>query len=285
MQNYELLLSDPLISLDDLMIGNRKIFQRQDQFKFSIDAVLLAHFAKCKPRASYVDLGTGTGILPLLATALGAGHVTGLECNPIMADLAKASVAYNGLEEQIRIVAADYNQCRIGRLIPKDNTAMQAAHGTEEMPSPTQTDKSEPAKDALIYIGQKPFDGVLVNPPYYDAEAGLASQSEDVALARQDGRTSLAVVAQSAKRLLKFGGSLWMVYPAGRLPHAMRVLEEEGFALKRMRLVHSFPQDSAKLVLLEAKLGGKPGLQVEPPLYIYEQPGQYTEEVASWYER
>lgn len=244
------------ITLDDLIIGGRKIYQRSDQFKFSIDAVLLAHFCKFSPKGFYLDLGTGTGVLPLLGTALGAGHMTGVEINPIMAQLARDSVAYNGLEEHISIVEANYEACRLGRFNPE---------------SP------------YVFLRHKPFDGIVVNPPYYDEGAGYRPQSQDLALALHDGHTSLDSVIASAKRLLKFGGPLWMVYLASRLPHALGCLQKHGFEAKRMRLVHSFAHSEAKLLLLEARLGAKPGLVVEEPLYIYEKENTYSKEVASWY--
>lgn len=253
--SHEQILEDPLVTLDDLIIGGRKIYQRLDQFKFSIDAVLLAHFASYKKGASYLDLGTGTGILPLLATALGADHVTGLEINPIMAGLARQSVAYNGLEESIQIIEGDY---RLGHLGPS-------------------------AKEGLLHLGSRPFAGVLVNPPYYDSQAGKKPASHDLSLALHDRETSLDMVLATAKRLVKYGGKLWMIYLASRLPHALGTMSRYGFAPKRMRLVHSYPKGQAKLVLLEGQLGAKEGLVIEDPLFIYKGPGVYTEEVAGWY--
>ncbi len=253
--SHEQILEDPLVNLDDLIIGGRKIYQRSDQFKFSIDAVLLAHFASYKKGASYLDLGTGTGILPLLATALGADHVTGLEINPSMAGLARQSVAYNGLEESIQIIEGDY---RLGHLGPS-------------------------AKEGRLHLGSQPFAGVLVNPPYYDSQAGKKPVSCDRSLALHDGETSLDMVLATAKRLVKYGGKLWMIYLASRLPHALGTMIHYGFAPKRMRLVHSYPKGQAKLVLLEGQLGAKAGLIIENPLFIYKEPGVYTEEVAGWY--
>ena len=253
--SHEQILEDPLVTLDDLIIGGRKIYQRSDQFKFSIDAVLLAHFASYKKGASYLDLGTGTGILPLLATALGADHVTGLEINPSMAGLARQSVAYNGLEESIQIIEGDY---RLGHLGPS-------------------------AKEGRLHLGPQPFAGVLVNPPYYDSQAGKKPVSYDRSLALHDGETSLDMVLATAKRLVKYGGKLWMIYLASRLPHALGTMIHYGFAPKRMRLVHSYPKGQAKLVLLEGQLGAKEGLILEDPLFIYKEPGVYTEEVAGWY--
>lgn len=254
-----------MISLDDLIIGNRKIYQRSDQFKFSIDAVLLAHFGRYKPKASYVDLGTGTGILPLLITALGAGHVTGLEINPLMAELAQKSVAYNRLEEVIQIVTGDYSLARVG--------------------SPLRGQKWQESSPAYMWISDKPFDGVLVNPPYYEAGTGKVSRSTDRALALHDGVTSLERVMETARRLVKFGGSLWMVYLSSRLPYALKTMEAYGFAPRRLRPVHSFAGKPAKLVLLEGRMGGKAELSLEAPLIIYKEPGIYTEEVSGWYER
>ena len=91
------------------------------------------------------------------------------------------------------------------------------------------------------------------------------------------------MVLATAKRLVKYGGKLWMIYLASRLPHALGTMSRYGFAPKRMRLVHSYPKGQAKLVLLEGQLGAKEGLVIEDPLFIYKEPGIYTEEVAGWY--
>ena len=94
--------------LDDLIIDDLKIYQRQDQFRFSFDAIALVHFCRFNQRHRYIDLGTGTGVLPLIGTSLGAGHITGIEINDVMANMAERSVLYNHKSNVISIVQGDY---------------------------------------------------------------------------------------------------------------------------------------------------------------------------------
>ena len=235
--------------LDDLIIDNLRIYQRDDEFRFSFDAIALVHFCRFNGRHRYVDLGTGTGVLPLVGTSLGAGHITGIEINAVTADLAQRSVAYNNKSDVVHIVQGDYRQI------------------------------------SYHQFGAKPFDGVLVNPPFFDYASGLAPCERQRQLALHDKHTSLEDVIASAKRLVKYKGRLWMVYSAPRLDYALQVLRNYNFSVKRMRMVHGMVDKPAKIVLIEAISGGQPGMIVEPPLIIYVKPQVYTKEVSQWYER
>ena len=218
--------------LDDLIIDDLKIYQRQDQFRFSFDAIALVHFCRFNQRHRYIDLGTGTGVLPLIGTSLGAGHITGVEINDVMANMAERSVLYNHKSNVISIVQGDYRTMNYQQ------------------------------------FGSKPFDGVLVNPPYFDHRRGEVPD-----------------VCTAASRLIKNKGRLWMVYSAPRLSELIHALTAVGFAVKRIRMVHGMIHKPAKIVLIEAIKGGEQGLIVEPPLIVYSQPNVYTEEVSRWYER
>lgn len=236
----------PLERLDDLIIGGMKLWQRTDQFRFSIDAVILSHFVTVKKGRHYGDLGTGTGVIPLVLAARGAEHITGFELNPVTAQLAVRNVMLNGQDKTITIVEADY--CRL---------------------------------PMAEYNGR--FDGLIVNPPYFEVNTGAAPQSEGRELALHEAHTTIEDVCGAAARLLKFKGHLWMIYRAERLTDALVALRSSKLEPKRMRMVHSTVGKPAKLVLIEATNGGRSGLNVEAPLYIYEQPDQYSEEVLSWY--
>lgn len=237
--------------LDDIIIGGMKLYQRSDQFCFSIDSIMLVHFCRFKHKHAYVELGSGTGILPLVGTALGAGHITGIEINPITADLSRRSVAYNHKEDVVTIVEGDYRTMRWQE----------------------------------VRTGSTPFDGVIINPPYFGENTGTVSASEDVATALHEGTTVLDEIIATARQFVRFGGLLWMVYTAPRVAYALDILAKYNFACKRLRFVHSFVDGPARLVLIEAMHGGKAGTIVEAPLIIYESPNVYTKEVAHWYER
>lgn len=233
--------------LDDLIIGGLKIWQRTDQFRFSIDAIMLAHFVAIKNKQNYADLGCGTGVMPLILAAKGVKNIVGFELNKVVADLAIKSVKYNNLNEIIKIENIDY--C-----------------------------------EAYKEYGGK-FQNILVNPPYFDIVSGKDSNDADISMALHESKTTLNDVACAAKRLLRFGGLLYMVYTTPRLVYALETLRKNNIEPKRLRFVHSLPKSESKLVLIEAKLGGKPQLKVEAPLYIYKEQNIYSDEVQKWYER
>lgn len=233
--------------LDDLIIGGLKIWQRTDQFRFSIDAIILANFAAIKPQQKYADLGCGTGVMPLVLAAKGVKNIIGFECNEIVADLAKKSVEYNNLEDTITIEKMNY------------------------------------CEGYAKYQGA--FDNIVANPPYFDTVSGKDNKSADISLALHETTTSLDDMACAAKRMLRFGGVLYMIYTTPRLPYALEILRKHKLEPKRIRFVHSNYESESKLVLIEAKMGAKPQLKVEAPLYIYKDKNIYSDEVQSWYER
>lgn len=238
----------PQERLDDLLIDNMKLWQRTDQFCFAIDAVILAHFPKFHEKRFYADLGTGTGVIPLLMTTRGAKQITAIEVNPLMAELAARNVRLNNKEAYIEVVEADY--CQLG---------------------------------GSSWVGR--FDGVVINPPYFNAHQGMPPDTIDVSLARHEMDYTLGDIAQSAARLVKYRGQVWWIYGADRLVDLLVALRAAKLEPKRIRFVHSFPNTKAKLVLVESTKGGQVGMLTEAPLYIYEQPNVYSEEVRSWYER
>ena len=238
-----------LEQLDDLIIDDLKIYQRRDQFRFSFDAIALVHFCRFNGHYRYIDLGTGTGVLPLIGTSLGAGHMTGVEINDVMANLAQRSVTYNHKSDVISIVQGDYRTM------------------------------------SYHQFGPKPFDGVLVNPPYFDHHGGKVPGDSNLCLALHDMCTIIDDVCKSASRLVKYKGYLWMVYSAPRLSELMASLASTDFIIKRLRFIHGMIGKPAKIVLVEAIKGGKSSLIVEPPLVVYKKPNVYTEEVSRWYER
>lgn len=236
--------------LDDICIDGMKVWQRTDQFCFSIDAVLLAHFVLWHNKRRYADLGTGTGIISLVASALGAGHVTAIEQNSIMAELAERNVAMNQRQSFIDVVRGDYLS------LSKQNKSWQGY-----------------------------FDGVVVNPPYFALGQGKVSQESGPKEARHEVTMTLIDLVAAIRRLVKYRGRAWLIYKADRLVELMVALRQVGLEPKRLRMVHSRLGEPAQLVLLEALKGGSVSLQVEPPLYIYEGSTAYSEEVRHWYGR
>lgn len=232
--------------LDDLVRDGMRIIQRRDQFCFSVDSVLLAHFVSIKKRDKIVDLGTGTGVIPLLLSAFGANDITAVEKNPVMADIAMRNVRGNGKEDVISVVSADYLRVR---------------------------DFFSPAS----------FTSVVVNPPYRSVGTGRMSEKEDVAAATHETTASLSDVFCAASYLCAYGGRLTMVHRADRLGDLIAEGRAHRFEIKRIRFVHSHEGENANRVLAEWRLGGKADVKVLPPLVVHRPDGSYTEEMLSIY--
>ena len=233
--------------IDDLQRNHLQIIQNPEKFCFGMDAVLLSGFAKIKDGAKVLDMGTGTGIIPILLEAKPeAKHLTGLEIQEESADMARRSVSLNHLEEKIDIVTGDI-------------------------------------KEAGKLFGPASFEVVTCNPPYMIGEHGLVSENTPKAIARHEILCTLEdVVAQSAK-VLKTGGTLYMVHRPFRLAEIISTMINYKLEPKRMQLVYPFVDKEPNMVLLEAVKGGKSRMSVEKPLIVYKEPGVYTDEIYDVY--
>lgn len=233
--------------LDDLLINNFKIIQHENEFCFSLDAILLGHFATVRPGAAAVDLGAGTGVLGLLLISRGAGRVTGIEINAYMAEMAGRSACLNGLEGRLEIIRADVRQ--IAGLLPD---------GRAEL--------------------------VVANPPYRTVSRGFVSPNDRVALARHEVAGDLKDFVTAARYLVKYRGRFAMVHLPERMPEILRVMAEAGLEPKRLQLVYPSVGRKPKFLLVEGVRGGKPGLDVLPPLFVYGPDGRYSEEILTNYQ-
>ena len=228
--------------LDDLQCQGLKIIQRRDAFRFGTDSVLLADFAAPRKRDVAVDLGCGTGAIALLM----AGHQPNLRVDAVelqieIADMAKRSVALNGLEARVRVHCLDM-------------------------------------REAWRALGAGKFSLAVCNPPYSRSGAALESQNEAKRIARHEGDLTPADLAKSAAMLLKNGGRFCAVYPAPRAYELMRAMDGAGIAPKRVRTVHGVAGRAPKFVLLEGVKGGGEGLHWLTPLVLRNEDGTFTEE-------
>ncbi|MCI5849130.1 MAG: tRNA1(Val) (adenine(37)-N6)-methyltransferase [Lachnospiraceae bacterium] len=229
--------------IDDLQINGRRIIQSPDRFCFGMDAVLLSGFAKVKKGESVLDLGTGTGILPILLDAkTEGGHFTGLEIQPESADMARRSVILNNRQDKIDIVTGDI-------------------------------------KNALNIFGAASFDVIVTNPPYMNQNHGITNPESPKAIARHELLCSLEDVIRQTRSLLKVNGRMYMVHRPFRLPDIMELMNECGIEPKKMRFVHPYVDREPSMVLIEGVRGGNRRLTVEKPLVIYDGPGEYSEEI------
>lgn len=233
--------------IDDLQRNGYKIIQNREGFCFGMDAVLLSGFSLVKPGEKAVDLGTGTGIIPILLEAKNQGiHYTGLEIQEEMAEMARRSVALNHLEEKISIVTGDI-------------------------------------KEASRLFGGASFDVVTSNPPYMNDSHGLKNPELPKAIARHEVLCTLYDVTREAAKLLRPGGRFYMVHRPHRLAEIITVLKDCRLEPKRMKLVHPFADKDANMVLIEAVRGGKSMIKVEAPVIVYKEPGVYTDEIYTIY--
>ena len=235
--------------LDDLQIKGYEIIQSPGRFCFGMDAVLLSSYAKVRKRELALDLGTGTGILPILLAAKNEGeHYTGLEIQEESADMARRSVSHNGLEDKIDIVTGDI-------------------------------------KEASGIFGAASFHVITTNPPYMIGEHGLKNENEALYIARHEALCTLDDILRESARLLKPKGRFYMVHRPFRLPEILAKMSAYGIEPKRMRLVYPHIDKEPNMVLLEGLRGGRPRMQVEPPLIVYGKDGEYTEELLEIYRR
>ena len=232
--------------IDDLLIGQLKVIQSETEFCFSLDAVLLAHFVTVRQGAIAVDLGTGTGVIAFLLTQRGAGHVTGLELSQSMSAMAKRSVILNKLEDKVEIIQG--NLCNVKELLP---------------------------------VGQ--YDLVVSNPPYRPVGGGYISPNDRVAMAKHEVTATLQDVVNGARHLVKTRGRFAMVHLPERMAEILVAMSQAGIEPKRLQLVHSTLDKKPKMLLVEGIRGGKPGLEVLPPLVVYQGDGSYSTEIQKYY--
>lgn len=229
--------------LDDLQRNGLKIIQKTDGFCFGMDAVLLSGFATVKPGEKVLDMGTGTGIIPLLLSAKTKGeHFTGLEIQDVIADMAARSVNLNHLEEKIEIVNGDI-------------------------------------KEASRIFGAASFDVVTTNPPYMNDAHGLKNPTEVKAISRHEVLCTLEDVVREGAKVLKSGGRMYMVHRPHRLIEIITAMKQYKLEPKRMKMVHPFLDKEANMVLIEAVKGGGSWLKMEAPIVVYKETGVYTDEI------
>lgn len=233
--------------IDELHRNGYRIIQNKDGFCFGMDAVLLSGYAAVKKGETALDLGTGTGIIPILLEAKTEGrHFTGLEIQPQSADMARRSVALNHLEDKIAIVEGDI-------------------------------------KIASSLFGKAVFDVITTNPPYMNETHGLQNPRLPKAIARHELLCSLEDVVREAALMLRPGGRFYMVHRPRRFIEIISTLSAHRLEVKRLKPVYPAADKEANMVLLEAVRGGKPLMKLEKPIVVYKEPGVYSDEIYDIY--
>ena len=227
-------------TLDTLFEGRLKILQKKQGYRFSIDALLLAHFADPAPGDRIVDLGTGCGIVPLiLFFRQKAKKAAGVEIQSSLADLARRNAALNRCSSKFKILEEDL-------------------------------------RNLEKRFGKESFDRVLANPPYRKVGSGRINPHSEKAIARHEVEATLEDFLGSAHSLLKDKGRLEMIYPASRTADLMKGLGRFHLEPKRVQFVHSHVRDEARLVLVEALKEGHAQVKILPPLFLFDGHGNYT---------
>jgi len=231
-------------TLDGLFQGEIKLFQPSDGYRFSIDAPILASFVKVKKGEKLIELGTGNGVILII---LGKKYsyleeLWGIEIQRDLFELAQENVKMNGLSERIRIIEGD-------------------------------------VKEIERHFSPQSFQVVVSNPPYYPASSGRINPENKKALARHEIMGTIEDFLNATSYLLKEKGRCYFIYPQKRAITLLVEMRKRRLEPKKIRFVHPKPKEEAKMVLVEGIKGGKEGLVVEPPLYIFDQKGSYTEEM------
>ena len=234
----------------DLEFKNLKIIQKENGFRFGIDSVLLSDFAKSIKKNSIVmDIGTGTGIIGILLCAkTNLKKIYGIEIQKEMAEMARRSVELNSLQEKFEILNYDINN--INEVLKKET-----------------------------------FDYIVSNPPYKKIDTGLINENENKLISRHEIKCNIEDIARVAFRMLKDKGELYMIHRPERLVDVLSELRKYKLEPKSLRFVHSKVNEAPKMFLIRAVKNGKAFLKVESPLYIYEENGEYTEEVLKIYNK
>lgn len=233
--------------IDDLQRNGYRIIQDPGRFCFGMDAVLLAGFADKAAGRELLDIGTGTGILPLLLEArTQIPHLIGLEIQEESADMARRSVKLNGLEEKIEIITGDIREA---------DRLFQAAS----------------------------FDVITCNPPYMIGSHGLQNAERAKTIARHEVCCTFRDIAEKTAKLLKPGGHFYLVHRPFRLSEILVTLGACGLEPKRMQLVYPYVDKEPNMVLIEAVRGANPRMTVEKPLIVFKSPGEYTPEIYDIY--
>ena len=233
--------------IDDLQRNGYRIIQNEKKFCFGMDAVLLSGYVNLKKGENMLDIGTGTGIIPILLEAKSEGrHFTGLEIQEESAEMAVRSVKLNGLSDKIDIICGDIN-------------------------------------DAPSLFKESFFDVITTNPPYMIDKHGLTGDNREKAIARHEIYCTLEDIVRESSRLLKSKGRFYMVHRPFRMVEIFNTLTKYHLEPKRLKLVYPFVDKEPNMVLIEALKGGNSRLTVEKPLIIYKEPGKYMDEIYEIY--
>lgn len=236
-------------SIDDLQLNGLQLIQKEQGFRFGVDAVLLSHFANVKKKHRVIDLCTGTGIVSFLVYGkYKPQEVIGLEIQDDMVEMANRSSKLNDTSDIVKFVQGDL-------------------------------------KDKALLDSLGRFDVVTVNPPYKLNNAGILNPNDKLAIARHEIMCNLEDVIVSARRLLKDNGRMFIVHRPERLADIFGLMRKYKIEPKRVRLVQPNTKKAPNIVLVEGQRDGGAFLKWEETLYVHDDNGNYSEEINRIYGR
>jgi tRNA1Val (adenine37-N6)-methyltransferase len=236
-------------TLDDLELKNLCVIQKKQGFRFGVDGVLLANFAKVKKGARVIDLCSGTGIVPFIIAGKTLAHqITGIEIQKDMVDMAIRSVEYNNLNERVDFINVDLKDIELLKRLPKAHV-------------------------------------VTVNPPYKVQNSGILNLTDKDAIARHEVCCTLEDVIIACRILLKDNGRMYMVHRPERLADILCTMRKHKIEPKLIKMVHPNQSKAPNIVLVEGQRDGGSFLKWEAPLYIYNELGEYSDELQAIYGR
>nr|WP_263323954.1 tRNA1(Val) (adenine(37)-N6)-methyltransferase [Neobacillus sp. Marseille-Q6967] len=230
--------------MDYLLAENLRIIQSPSVFAFSLDAVLLARFVYVPiQKGNIIDLCSGNGVIPLFLSARTKGNITGVEIQERLFDMAERSIEYNGLQDRIKMIHGDI----------------------KEMPQ---------------QLGHGKFDVVTCNPPYFITPSkDEINPNEHLAIARHEILCTLEDAVKASSQLVRQGGKVAFVHRPGRLLDIVTLMRQYRLEPKRIRFVYPKQGKEANTILVEAIKDGSPDLKILPPLFVYNETDEYTEEI------
>ena len=249
MRDLDLSLVKDGETLDDLQLKDICIIQKREGFRFGIDAVLLANFANVKKKHKVMDLCTGTGIVPFIIKGKKEPEkIVGLEIQNKFVEMANRSIKINGF-----------------------NDTMEFLHGD--------------LKDIELLKSIGRFDVVTVNPPYKLNNAGILNPNDKLAIARHEIMCNLEDVIVASRKLLKDNGRMFIVHRPERLADIFGLMRKYKIEPKRVRMVQPNSKKAPNIVLVEGQRDGGAFLKWEETLFVYDDNGNYSEEINRIYGR
>ena len=227
--------------------NNLLIEQPIDGYRYSIEPFLIADFAKLYSEYRLLDIGTGCGIIPLLITTqIELKEIVGIEIQKSLYDFAVSNISNNDLSQKVRLIHGDFMKTTID----DDN---------------------------------QPFDIIVSNPPYRKLNTGRINPKHEKAIARHELSITLETLIKKAGKLLKHQGTFCMAYPPTRLNEVQEKLHSHKLFPSRIRFIHGSSNAEACIFLIEAVKEHQVDCIIEPPLFVYNNDGLYSEKMEKIY--